>query len=189
MSKKCTSSSNRILLTVENDSYDQERTVRAINGEIVTESESDDPEVYVTLKNPLSTVTVGRQLLVQKRTSIRRRARRKTAKAIAEQHFLSCKVPRRVSRILQECPDIGKTIENFVEEHSVGADAWRRTGILTFDGNTRIKQKVTYEKIRRHLEETYQRKFSYGTVIQRCVPRNKRRRSAVRYKGVAKVTS
>ena len=146
MSKKCTSSSNRILLTVENDSYDQERTVRAINGEIVTESESDDPEVYVTLKNPLSTVTVGRQLLVQKRTSIRRRARCKTAKAIAEQHFLSCKVPRRVSRILQECPDIGKTIENFVEEHSVGADAWRRTGILTFDANTRIKQKLSTKK-------------------------------------------
>ena len=144
MSKKCTSSSNRILLTVENDSYDQERTVRAINGEIVTESESDDPEVYVTLKNPLS--TVGRQLLVQKRTSIRRRARRKTAKAIAEQHFLSHKVPRRVSRILQECPDIGKTIENFVEEHSVGADAWRRTGILTFDANTRIKQKLFTKK-------------------------------------------
>lgn len=105
------------------------------------------------------------------------------------QHFLSRQMPKRVSQILQECPNIGDTIERFVEEHNVGADAWRRTGILTFDGNTRLKEKVTYEKIRQHLEETYGRKFSYGTVIQLCVPSDNRRRSAKRYKGVAKVTS
>ena len=32
-------------------------------------------------------------------------------------------------------------------------------------------------------------KISYGTVVQLCVARNKRRMSSVRYKGVAQVTS
>ncbi|CAH3156626.1 unnamed protein product [Porites evermanni] len=63
-----------------------------------------------------------------------------------------------------ECPDIGSTIENYVKSVGVGADSWRRTGILTFDGN---------------------RKFGYGTVVQLCVARNM---SASRYKGLAKVT-
>ena len=35
----------------------------------------------------------------------------------------------------------------------------------------------------------YQRKFAYGTVIELCVARNKRRRSSKRYRAVAKVTS
>ena len=73
--------------------------------------------------------------------------------------------------------------------YQAGADAWRHTGVLTFDGNTKIKEKVTYEKIRQHLQNEYHRKFSYGTVIQLCVPSNKRRESSKRYKSVAKVTS
>ena len=48
---------------------------------------------------------------------------------------------------MTECPDIGKTIEKFLEEHNVSADAWRRTGVLTFDGNAKLKSKVTYQKI------------------------------------------
>lgn len=48
--------------------------------------------------------------------------------------------------------DIGETIEEFVQDHQVGADAWR-TGVLTFDGNSKLKQKVTYERIRQHLQE------------------------------------
>ena len=46
--------------------------------------------------------------------------------------------------MLSECPDIGKTIENFVSAANVGADQWRRTGVLTFDGNRRLSNKVTY---------------------------------------------
>jgi hypothetical protein len=45
---------------------------------------------------------------------------------------------KKIGNILQECPGIGKTIEKFVEGCGVGADAWRRTGILTFDGNQRF---------------------------------------------------
>lgn len=94
---------------------------------------------------------------------------------------------KKVGRILRECPDIGKTIENYVEKCGVGADAWRRTGILTFDGNQRLNKKVTFKRIQEHLQLTYNRTFSYGSVVQLCVARNKRRKSAVRYKGLANV--
>lgn len=77
----------------------------------------------------------------------------------------------------------------FVQDCSIGADAWRRTGVLTFDGNTKVNCKVTYERIRQHIMKVYNRKFSYGTVVQLCIARNKRRLSAKRYKGLAKVTS
>lgn len=69
----------------------------------------------------------------------------------------------------------------------MGADAWRRTGVLTFDGNVRLREKVTYERIRQHLQRVYNRSFSYRTVVQLCVARNKRRLSSKRYKGVANV--
>ena len=80
-------------------------------------------------------------------------------------------------------------IEKFVSDHNVGADAWRRTGVLTFDGNSRLPQKVTYESIRCHLQSVYNRHFSYGTVVQLCVPRNKRHLSSKRYRGIAMVTT
>ena len=91
--------------------------------------------------------------------------------------------------IVKKYPDIGETIEAFVRSNNVGAEAWRRTGVLTFDGSVKKKQKVTYEKIRRHLQSVYQQKFSYGTTVQLCIARNKRHRSATRYHGIAKVTT
>lgn len=39
------------------------------------------------------------------------------------------------------------------------------------------------------MEKTHGRKFSYGTVVQMCVARNRRRRSAQNYSGVAHVTT
>ena len=71
----------------------------------------------------------------------------------------------------------------------MGADKWQRTGVLTFDGNANIKEKVTYRKIQEHLKEVYGRHFVYGTVVELCVARNKHHRSAKRYRGLANVTS
>ena len=93
-----------------------------------------------------------------------------------------------IGRIEKECPDIGKTIEDFVRKQGVGADSWRRTGVLTFDGNRHVGKKVTFCRIQDHLEAKYKRKFCYGTVVQLCIPRNKRRKSAARYKELAQVT-
>ena len=98
---------------------------------------------------------------------------------------------KRTDTILQKYPAIGKTIEDFVSDHNIGADAWRRTGVLTFTfgGNTNQKKKVTYESIRQHLQVVYNRTFSYGTVVELCIPRNKKRRSAKRYHSAARVTT
>ena len=76
-----------------------------------------------------------------------------------------------------------------MQECNVGADAWRRTGILTFDGNIKVKKKATYTRIKEHLEMKYGRPFSYGTAVELCVAHNKRRKASHRYKEVAKVTS
>ena len=94
-----------------------------------------------------------------------------------------------VSRVLAECPDIGEVIECFVKESGCGADKWRRTGVMTFDGNVRVNKKVTFERIPEHLQYHYKKKISHGTVVQLSIARNKRRLSAKRYKGVAKITS
>lgn len=48
--------------------------------------------------------------------------------------------------MLRDCPGIGQAIEDFVKACGAGADAWRRTGALTFDGNRKIKQKATFKK-------------------------------------------
>ena len=63
--------------------------------------------------------------------------------------------------------------------------------MLTFDGNAKVKEKVTYKRIQQHLEQVYKRKFGYGTVVQLhvCFARNKQRLSSKHYKGLAKVTS
>lgn len=61
--------------------------------------------------------------------------------------------------------------------------------MLTFDGNKAVEQKVTYERIRKHLETKYGRHFSYGTTVELCVAHNRRRKSAKRYKGATQVTS
>lgn len=87
---------------------------------------------------------------------------------------------------MKDNPDIGEVMEKFVEERNIGADAWRRTGVLTFDGNTSVKEKVTYERLHQHLMSVYN---SYGTTVQLCVARNCRRKSAQRYKGVPKIMS
>ena len=82
---------------------------------------------------------------------------------------------------------MGKDIEEFVRSRKVGADAWRRAGVLTFDGNSRTGPKVTYKRIQEHLQKKYRCKFRYGTIVQMCVARNKHRLSARRYKGVARI--
>ena len=108
---------------------------------------------------------------------------------IAEQRFLCKKPSTRINKILNQCPDVGKAIEIFVSEHNIGADAWRRTGALTFDGNTRFPQKVTYECIRLHLQDAYKWHFLYGSAVQLCIARNKWCLSAKHYHGVGQVTT
>ena len=123
----------------------QDREIRAWNGDIVSESDSDNPDEYASAADD----SIKRKLVQKKVMQIRRRAKRKRAKELARKRFLSKKKYVRKS-VIDKFPDIGKVIEKFVEDRSVGANAWRRTGVLTFDGNRPIEQKVTYEKIQMH---------------------------------------
>ena len=157
-----------------------------INGDIVTDSDCTDAKKYFELKDIKS--EQARSLIVKRRKSIQRKACNLKAKMIAERNFLARKQSQKVRGIVKDYPDIGEVIENYVKERNVGADAWRRTGVLAFDGNTKVKSKVTFNRIRDHLQSVYLHKFSYGTVVQLCVAHNKRRKSAKRYKGIAHVT-
>lgn len=164
----------------EQHSYNREKIAQMLNGDIVTDSESDDPDLYHKDK----------QLAIKKKVgSLKRSARRRKAKRIADRKFLKRSYSTRANSILEKYPDIGQSIEEYVQSCNVGADMWRRTGVLTFDGNTRVKKKATYRRIKEYLQDRYGRTFSYGTVVELCVARNKRRKSSQRYKGVAKVTS
>lgn len=84
---------------------------------------------------------------------------------------------KRVGTILSECPGIGEEIED-----------WRRTGTLKFDGNRKVQKKATFRCIQQHLEDKYHRSICYGTVVQLCCARNKGRRSAASYHGLANVS-
>ena len=172
--------SRRAFNAVACDMAEEDRAVRSINGEVVTESESELDE---SISNEVKC------LVIRKHASIKRRAKRLKSRILAERHFLSWKLKKRTSEIVKQFPNIGEVIEEYVIDHNVGADAWRRTGVLTFDGNTNLKNKVTYKRIQEHLKRTFGIDISYGTVVELCIPRNKRRRSAKRYRGLAKVTT
>ena len=59
--------------------------------------------------------------------------------------------------------------------------------MYTFSRDQKKTKTVTFSKIQEQLKEHYVRHFSYGTVVQLCVSRHKRRLSSKRYKGVANV--
>ena len=55
------------------------------------------------------------------------------------------------------------------------------------DGNGKINKKMTFKRVKKHLEEKYKRKFSFVTVVSLGQLHNKRRKSAARYKCLANV--
>ena len=74
--------------------------------------------------------------------------------------------------------EIGNVMEGYVRRCDTGADAWRRTGVLTFsfyEGQNNEK-KLTLKRMQQHLQRHYGRKLSYGTVVQLCCARHERRK-------------
>lgn len=110
------------------------------NGIIVSEYDSDSPEELIKVRNPLD--EAGKQIIRKKRAAIRRKEKREFRKRIAESRYLKRRKSKRIGKIQRDCPDIGKTIEEYVKKCGIGADAWRRTGILTFDGNTHVESHI-----------------------------------------------
>ena len=94
-----------LLFSTTDASYEQQRLARCINGEVVSESESDNPEEYLNVKNSQNINDAGKKIILKKRNAIKWRALRFHVKAIAER-FLSRKVSKRVSKIVRDCPNI-----------------------------------------------------------------------------------
>lgn len=120
----------------------ESRIADLLSGDIVSDSESDNPEDYVGITS-LASENV-KKIVARKRKALKRKVQRLKNKRIAESNFLSHKRSKQITSVVEKFPDIGETIESFVSDANVGADAWRRTGVLTFDGNLKVKQKVTY---------------------------------------------
>lgn len=107
-----------------------------------------NPEDLVGLSDITS--EKGKEIVQKQREAIKSRAQRLKVRMIAEECFLLAKFI--FSKIPQKCPNIGKTIEDFVSANCVGVDQWRRTGVLTFDGNVKVGKKVTYQRIQQHFK-------------------------------------
>ena len=113
-----------------------ERCINSLNSFIVTDSERDDPDQYIGLNE---TSEKPKAIITTKRKTIKQRSQYLISKAIASQNFLKKKQSCRINTIVKDYSTIGKIFEDFVQSCNVGADAWRRTGVLTFDENVRIK--------------------------------------------------
>lgn len=125
----------------------------------------------------------------KQRRILKKRRKRLIAKEVTRRCLLKRRLPKRVSRTLLKYPQIGADIEAYARENRIGADSWRRTGVLSFTGNVRRGPKITYNRIKTHLEKKYETKFGYGTIVQLCCAKNKRRLSAKRYFGAARIVS
>ena len=162
--------------------YLENRRMDEMNEEIeqMVVSESDesniDPEEWSYVDDALG--PKAKELISWKVKSLRKQAARKAAKKIEAERLLKRKRSKCVGTILKKYPNIGNDIEKFVKSRGAGAEVWRRTGVLTFDGNRKVQQKVTFSRIKDHLEEKYERKFSYVSVVQMCVARNRRRKAS-----------
>ena len=155
--------------------------------EIMSDSDSSEAEIWAMgVSSPLD--DRGRLLIKTRRAAIKRNSVRQIKKQLAEKRLMKRR-SKRVGTILSECPGIGAEIEDFVKQCGAGADAWRRTGTLTFDGSRKVQKKATFRRIQQHLEDKYHRSIFYGTVVQLCCALNKRRRSVARYHGLANVVS
>lgn len=102
--------------------------------------------------------------------------------------MLTCNPSSRTAwQTLDRFGDICEQLEKIIRESQVGADKWRRTGMLTIETNgTAIGQAFTFTSAHRKLLEHYgvtKKDLSLSTVKRICVARNKRHRSRTWYTG------
>ena len=178
---------DKLLIEQSREAFLLKEEDRESENDIVSESESDDPEDYVGLGNNLRHPKL-KEIVMRGRKLLKKKAKREFVKQLAERSVLKRRVPKKASKLLKRFPELGKDIENFVRDNRIGADAWRRTGVATFNRNTRKGPRATYKRIKEHLENKYNTKFSYRAIVQLSVVRNKRRRSRERYWGAANIT-
>lgn len=167
----------------------QRREKEREHAEVTTDSESDNPEDWVQLRQ---SQTMNRDMqgeVKEQRLVFKRYRRRLIAKEVDKRFLHRRRIPKRVSKTLQKYPKNRTDIEDYARENRIGADSWRRTGVRCFTGNTRRGPKITDNRIMLHLENKYDTRFGYGKIVQLCCAQNRRRLSARRYFGAAKIVS
>ena len=82
--------SHRAFVAATSASYEEDRNARVINGEVVSESESEDSQEFDGVKRVID--QAGKSLVRKRRMAIKRRARRLRTKLVAEKRFLSKKI-------------------------------------------------------------------------------------------------
>ena len=87
----------RALLAVDNQ--EDTRIVDMINGDVVTDSESDDPEAL--LEHSVMSDRV-KKLIAKRQKSIKRQKQRRVAKLLVKRRFLCRKVSKRLHGVLKE---------------------------------------------------------------------------------------
>jgi hypothetical protein len=127
-------------------------------------------------------------LVNRRRAKLRRQHNRLMSERIARERLMKRTMNGSTRSLLKRHPDIGTRMERIVREAGVGADKWRSSSSLTWE-RQKVGQKMTMFKLRRVLGEEIGEKISHGTLVQLCVPRNKRFRSSARYKGAANIVS
>ena len=153
-----------------------------VHGIVHTDLESDDPEDWVKIRNVGDEQNEILQNKIKQQTeAFKKLKKQRLAKEVTKSYLLKHKVPKSVSKTLRKFPNIGKDIEEFAKDCRIGADSWRRTGVLTFSGNTKKGPKLTFNRIKEHLEKKHNHKFGYGTIVQLCMVHNKRKLSSQRY--------
>ncbi|CAB3979947.1 Hypothetical predicted protein [Paramuricea clavata] len=121
----------------------QERE-KAAEESIIVSSDSGDSEAELLATEGVPDCLIGNvvtEILRKRRAAIQRKAVRRSKAKIAAQRFLR-----------RQCEGIGEVVEEYVRSCRVGADAWRQTGVLTFDGNRKVKKKATFKGIKEYLE-------------------------------------
>ena len=108
---------------------------------IVTDSESDDLEDWVPIQGAENAKEIKKKLKKQRAIASRHK-KRLIAKEISNKRLLKHHLPQRVSRTLKKYSDIMTDTEMLARENGVGADSWRRTGLLTFNGNSKTAQSL-----------------------------------------------
>jgi len=83
------------LTAADTANYESERIANMVNGNVVTDSESDDPENYIGIKDLISNNAVT--IIAKQRAINKRQKQRLQAKLITEDNFLSRKVSKKVN--------------------------------------------------------------------------------------------
>ena len=151
-----------------------------VNGLIVTDSESEDAEMWTKAE----TVEAEKRKLVEKQIVImRQKLRRQRAKSVPDARF---KVSKKRERNHGEIPkywERQKSLQqNGLLEQTIGIE-W------TFDGNCNVKEKVTYNRIRKHLQELYGYHFLMALSYSCVWPGIRGGKVPKKYRGLTKVTT